>query len=171
MAFLLPYGKVHPQRTWTMEETKIPSQRSWEVQEAKIPHRPNSPSRVSRPNRRKDFSGALVVNPSFQRKNNEPVEAIEEEIEVQLMEPPQVLQRPQRVARKENINVMREHQCFVKNVEESKSSEKPSLRSKIHGIMLTTVVVVSMVSFLLIVLFLCGFIGIRNCPCGDRPGN
>ncbi|XP_067020546.1 uncharacterized protein [Acropora muricata] len=168
MAFLLPYSKVHPQRTWTMEETKIPSQRSWAVQEAKIPHRPNSPSRVSRPNRKKDLSGAVVVNPSFLRRNNEPEETIEEEIEVQLMEPPRVFQCPKRVARKENLNVMREHQCFVKNVEESKSSEKPSPRSKIYGVMLTTVVVVSIVSFLLIVLFLCGFIGIRNCPCGDR---
>lgn len=151
-----------------MEETKIPSQRSWAVQEAKIPHRPNSPSRVSRPNRKKDFSGAVVVNPSFLRRNNEPEETIEEEIEVQLMEPPRVFQCPKRVARKENLNVMREHQCFVKNVEESKSSEKPSSRSKIYGVMLTAVVVVSMVSFVLIVLFLCGFIGIRNCPCGDR---
>lgn len=151
-----------------MEETKIPSQRSWAVQEAKIPHRPNSPSRVSRPNRKKDLSGAVVVNPSFLRRNNEPEETIEEEIEVQLMEPPRVFQCPKRVARKENLNVMREHQCFVKNVEESKSSEKPSPRSKIYGVMLTTVVVVSIVSFLLIVLFLCGFIGIRNCPCGDR---
>ncbi|XP_074631293.1 uncharacterized protein LOC141889863 [Acropora palmata] len=168
MAFLLPYSKVHPQRTWTMEETKIPSQRSWAVQEAKIPHRPNSPSRVSRPKRKKDLSGAVVVNPSFLRRNNEPEETIEEEIEVQLMEPPRAFQCPKRVARKENLNVMREHQCFVKNVEESKSSEKPSPRSKIYGVMLTTVVVVSMVSFLLIVLFLCGFIGIRNCPCGDR---
>lgn len=150
-----------------MEETKIPAQRTWTVEETKIPHRPNSGNRKSRPSLRRDFRGAMVINPSFQRFKNEPVETVqEEEVEVQLMESPQMSHRPHRVAiKRENINVTRECQWDMKSIQDSNSSEKPSFRPKFIRIITMVICMASISSLILTVLMLSGSLGARNCSC------
>ncbi|XP_068683469.1 uncharacterized protein [Montipora foliosa] len=150
-----------------MEETKIPAQRTWTVEETKIPHRPNSGNRKPRPSLRRDFRGAMVINPSFQRFKNEPVETVkEDEVEVQLMESPQMSHRPHRVAiKRENINVTRECQWDMKSIQDSNSSEKPSFRPKIIRIITMVICMASVSSLILTVLMLSGSLGATNCSC------
>ena len=161
MAFMHPY-KVHPQRSWTMEETKIPLQRAWTVEETKIPHRPNSASR-SAP--RRAFRGSVVVNPTFQRYND-PVETVhEEDMEPQLMEAPPLSHGPHRVAiKRENINVVRECEWDVKSIKEDNFKEKASLGRPVAAL-IGVICVTSFVSLLLTLLILFGYVGTSNCSC------
>ena len=165
MAYLHPY-KIHPQRTWAMEETKIP-QRAWTLEETKIPHRPNSPSRQPR----RDFRGAVVVNPSFQRFKEQPVDPVrEEDMEPQVMEAPRVSSGTHRVAiKRENINVVRECEWDVKSINDDNSRTKASL-SRSLIVLLGAVCITSLVSLLLTLLILFGSVEIRKCSCGGKEG-
>ena len=163
MSLFHPY-KVRPQRSWTLEETKIPPQRAWTVEETKIPHRPNSTVRAPR----RDFRGAVVVNPSFQQRYNES----EEDMEPQVMETPLVphAHGPHRVTiKRENINVVRECEWDVKSIKDDNFGEKTLLSKKLI-VLIGLVCVTSIVSLLLTLLILFGSVETRNCSCGGNKG-
>lgn len=151
--FIHPY-KIHPERAraWTMEETKIP-------------HRPNSASRPSR----RDFPIPVVVNPAFQQQFNEPTETVDEDgMEPTLMEAPQA-QGPRRVTKRENINVIRECEWDVKEIEDKNVGRKTPLNRPLV-VLLTVVCLTSSVSLILTLLILSGSAGTRNCSCDGGAG-
>lgn len=161
MSLFHPF-KVHPQRSWTLEETKIPLQRAWTVEETKIPHRPNSTIRAPR----RDFRGAVVVNPSFQQRYNES----EEDMEPQVMETPPVPHGPHRVAiKRENINVVRQCERDVKSIKDDNLGEKTLLSKKL-SVLIGVVCVTSIVSLVLTLLILFGSVEAGNCSCGGNKG-
>lgn len=151
--FIHPY-KIHPEkaRAWTMEETKIP-------------HRLNSPSRLSR----RDFPIPVVVNPAFQQQFHEPAKTVDEDgMEPTLMEAPQA-QGPRRVTKRENINVIRECEWDIKDIQDESVGGKTPLNRPLV-VLLTVVCLTSTVSLILTLLILSGSVGTRNCSCNDGAG-
>lgn len=150
--FFHPY-KIHPERP-----------RAWKVEETRIPHRRNSTSRPSR----RDFQRAVVVNPSFQRQFIDPTDsADEQDMEPKLMEAPQT-QGPRRVTKTENITVRRECEWDVDDTKDDSLGGKPPRNRSI--VLLVVVCLTSIVSLVLTLLILSGFVGVKNCSCSDNSG-
>ncbi|XP_020619667.1 macrophage scavenger receptor types I and II-like [Orbicella faveolata] len=151
--FFHPY-KIHPERP-----------RAWKVEETRIPHRRNSTSRPSR----RDFQRAVVVNPSFQRQFIDPTDpADEQDMEPKLMEVPQT-QGPRRVTKTENITVRRECEWDVDDTKDDSLGGKPPRNRSI--VLLVVVCLTSIVSLVLTLLILSGFVGVKNCSCSDNSAS
>lgn len=164
MAFIYQ-NNSRPQRTWTVDETKIPAQRAWAVKETENPHRPNSTGLTPR----RVFQGSLIVNPSFQ-KSNEIVEHVQEEdMALQLPEVPQLPHTPRSFAIKtEGKDTGRE--CNVTVVENENTIKKTASLSRPLTALMGIVSLASFLALLFTVLILSGYVGARNCSCSVNQG-
>ena len=167
MAFVYQ-NNFRPQRTWTVDETKIPAKRAWANEQKKTPHRQHRPNSTGLTPRR-GFQGSLIVNPSFQ-KSNETVEHVQEEdMALQLPEAPQVQHTPRSFAVKtDKKDVVREWNV-ASGENENKIKERASLSRPLTALM-GIVSLTSFLALLLTVLILSGYLGARNCSCSVNQG-